>query len=277
MTGTALLAGATLSEGLGTLILGLALAWLVGSETTSRAYGHIRGLPNRAWAWTRVLTLMSIGGCVLAAVAAWSSFNSFVVCGATALFGTAMSPFAQVPTQRRWLKWLVWVVALVVFFFSSVGTSMLSDTASRNAERVGELCVYGLIALWIGVVWLVEGWRLVVAGVSLQQPVSDSHAEPIRDQRGTKWLYVSLFAGRVPRSLRFVRKGRVTAQRCLFTFYATTDTSPCCLRVGRTTISTSCPSAMRNSMSRSTEKALVPYSLEESAGTCGGVFRGWVS
>ncbi len=37
--------------------------------------------------------------------------------------------------------------------------------------------------------------------------------------------------------------------------YRTTDTSPCGLRVGRTMISTSCPSALRKSRSRSTEKA----------------------
>src|SRR5713101_5024468 len=32
--------------------------------------------------------------------------------------------------------------------------------------------------------------------------------------------------------------------------HATTDISPCCLRVGLTVISTSCPSAVRNSMRR---------------------------
>jgi hypothetical protein len=36
---------------------------------------------------------------------------------------------------------------------------------------------------------------------------------------------------------------------------ATTDTSPCVLRVGLTVISTSCPRAVRKSMRRSTEKA----------------------
>ena len=37
--------------------------------------------------------------------------------------------------------------------------------------------------------------------------------------------------------------------------YTTTDTSPRCLRVGLTLISTSCPRAARKSMRRSTEKA----------------------
>src|SRR5947207_784291 len=39
----------------------------------------------------------------------------------------------------------------------------------------------------------------------------------------------------------------------IFPAYATTETTPCGLRVGRTVISTSCPKAVRKSIRRSTE------------------------
>src|ERR1700733_1036344 len=51
------------------------------------------------------------------------------------------------------------------------------------------------------------------------------------------------------------------------TVHATTDTSPCGLRVDRTVISTSCPRAVRKSMRRSTEKA--PERLRIKADTWG--------
>ena len=56
-----------------------------------------------------------------------------------------------------------------------------------------------------------------------------------------------------PAPCSFFARGRGLARRCLRSFHATTDTPPCCLRVGLTIISTSWPSGVRKSMRRSTE------------------------
>jgi hypothetical protein len=59
---------------------------------------------------------------------------------------------------------------------------------------------------------------------------------------------------------------RGDANTC-FTYRITTDNSPCAFRVGFTVISTSCPSAVRNSISRPTEKS--PARFRISVETCG--------
>jgi hypothetical protein len=67
---------------------------------------------------------------------------------------------------------------------------------------------------------------------------------------------------RLSHSSRFSTSGYRGPRRNL---HATTESSPCCLRVGLTVISTSCPSAVRNSRRRSTEKD--PERLRMSAET----------
>ncbi|MGD0792020.1 MAG: hypothetical protein ABR920_09640 [Terriglobales bacterium] len=196
MTGSALLAGAKLSEGVGILILGVAFAWLFGSETASRTYDSLRSVPGRAWPWLRISLLMVTGGALLVGVALVSNFNSFIVVASLCIFGVLISPIRQLPTQRRWLVLLVWFAAVVVFFLSAVGVSVLCHVSSEESERVGELTAYGLIAFPIGMLWLVKGWRLIVAGITAQQVVEPASPEstPV-EQKGTRWRHVFLFSG----------------------------------------------------------------------------------
>ena len=100
-TGTALLAGATLAEGLGILILGVAFSWLVGSNTASKIVDSLRRVSAKTWPWLKLLLLMALGGVVLDAVAILSSYNSFVVAAALCIFGMTVSPFDEKPGDRR--------------------------------------------------------------------------------------------------------------------------------------------------------------------------------
>ena len=193
MAGSSLLAGATLSEAVGMLMLGGAFAWLVGSEAGVRAYQYVRKLPGIIRPWLRTLLLMVLGGCLLAGVAVWSNFNSFLVVASMSIFGMLFSSLLHFPTERRWLLVISWILAIVVFFFANVVTAMLSGTPEQNSERMGELVTYGLIALPVGMFWLARGWRLILAGITAEQPLDATQTA----NRGTKWLYVSLFLGTI--------------------------------------------------------------------------------
>jgi hypothetical protein len=195
MTGSSLLAGARLNEALGMLMLGAAFAWLVGSETASRTYSYLRRIPSKTGPWLRVLLLMGFGGCLLVAVAVWSSFNWFLVAAAMSVLGMLISPCRRLPTENRWLKFIAWGLAIAVFFLAAMGAVMLSGTAQQNAERIGELAVYGLIALPMGMLWLIKGWRLILAGISAEKAADGTQLENTSNRKGTKWLHVSLFVG----------------------------------------------------------------------------------
>ena len=86
-TGSALLAGASLGEGLGIFILGATFAWVIGSGSASRVFDSARKVPSRGWPWVKFLLGMALGGCLLCAVAVGSNFNSFLVTSSIAIFG----------------------------------------------------------------------------------------------------------------------------------------------------------------------------------------------
>jgi hypothetical protein len=197
MTGSGLLAGARLNEALGIFLLGVAFAWVVGSQTASTTYDFLRRVPGKTWPWLKVLLLMAFGGFLLVTVAIWANFNSFLVASAMSILGMLISPFRQLPTQRFLLKVIIWGIAVGGFFLAAVGASMLSGTAQQNAERIGELAAIGLIALSIGMLWLMKGWNLIVAGISAEKAAETSQVENTANHKGTKWLHVSLFAGTI--------------------------------------------------------------------------------
>ena len=159
-TACALLSGAKLSESLGMLMLGGTFAWVIGSATVSRGWIHFRGLFGEVWPSLRLFLLMAFAGSVFVALAVWSNFNSFLVIAGMSLIGVLISRWRDLPTQRRWLRWLAWIAGVAALLVSSGGAMMLSDSAQRHAERVGELVAYGTVALLIGAFWLVKGWNL---------------------------------------------------------------------------------------------------------------------
>jgi hypothetical protein len=194
LTGSALLAGATLNEALGILILGIALAWVLGSKTIIQTYDWIRNVPGKGWPWIRSLFFMALGGSLMVAVAYWSNLNAFLVAATQALFGMLISGMWQLPTQKNWAKVIVWMIGAVAFFFAAVGTMELVHL-NDHAERIGELVPSGIIALSIGRLWLIKGWNLVVAGISASLVAEPETATNPGSKQGTVLLYISLIAG----------------------------------------------------------------------------------
>jgi hypothetical protein len=197
MAGSSLLAGATLTEAVGMLMLGGAFAWLVGSEAVVRAYQNVRTLPGIIRPWLRTLLLMVLGGCLLVGVAVWSNFTSFLVVASMSIFGMLLSSLLHFPTERRWLQTISWILAIVVLFFAAVVAAMLSRTPQQNMQRIGELTVYALIALSVGMFRLARGWRLILAGITAENALDATQTANTDKGQGTKWLYVSLFLGTV--------------------------------------------------------------------------------
>src|SRR5690348_12903232 len=124
-TGSSLLAGATLSEGIGILMLGFALAWLIGSDTARRAYDVSRRLPGKMWGALRLMLWMALGGVLAASVAVGSNYNTFVVCAAMSLFGMFIAPYQQPSTVNRWVRVVVWILAVCSYFFAAVAVAVM--------------------------------------------------------------------------------------------------------------------------------------------------------
>ena len=122
MTGSALLAGITLNEALGMLMLGAATAWLLGSDTASRIYTSLGKLPARTWPWMRMLFLMAIAGCLLVGVAFSSNFNTFLVATALSVFGIVVATDQKV-AAKVWLRIVFWVVAFAIFILVVWGST----------------------------------------------------------------------------------------------------------------------------------------------------------
>lgn len=134
MTGSTLLAGVRLNEALGILILGISLAWLLGSEAAFLSYQRIRTLPGKIWPLLLEVLFMAVGGCLLVLVAFWSNFNSFIVAAALSVYGMLVSPMRQLLTQRTWLRIVVLILGITAFFFASMGAlevAHLTDEAGR--------------------------------------------------------------------------------------------------------------------------------------------------
>jgi hypothetical protein len=195
MTGCALLAGATLNQAFGTLLLGCAFAWVVGSETTARTFRYLPKLPGKSWPWLEVPLLLLLAGGLLVPVAVWSNYGTFFVCASMAVVGLLFAPFNRIPTPKTWLKTLVWIAGAVLFFFGAVGATELSALATQNAGRIGSACVYGLVSLILGMLWLIRGWKLVLSGIS-RESLDETPPETNRGTgQSTTWLYFLLLAG----------------------------------------------------------------------------------
>lgn len=195
LAGSGLLAGARLNEALGIVMLGAALAWAVGSGTASRAYLYLRGVPGMVWPLVRILLLMVLGGCLLVGVAVWTNFNSFLVVASLTLFGMLISPFGHLPSQRSWVRVIVWTTGVLVFFLAAVGAALISGTPEQNAEHIGELAAKGLIALPVGMLWLTKGWRLILAGISAQVTPGAAEIQQKDQLQGTFWQHLLLVLG----------------------------------------------------------------------------------
>lgn len=195
VTGVALLAGARLNQALGVLILGAGLAWLAGSDAASQTYDYVRTATGKTPPWLRVVIAMALGGGLLGAAALWSRFNSFVVISAMSVFGILISPIRRIPTHRGSSRATLWLVAVIAFLLAVLSASIVGHLTDQQTERLGQVAVYGLTALAVGMFWLARGRELVAAGIRPELLSEMEHAEATRNPKSTVWLYLSLFIG----------------------------------------------------------------------------------
>jgi hypothetical protein len=190
-SGSALLAGARLSEAVGIIILGIALSWLIGGKTVSRIYSRLQNVPGVAWPFLRFTLLFAIAGCLEVLVCDLTSCNRFLSMAAMAIFGMMISPLRHISSQHWWVKAIVWFTAFVAFLFAAVLVLPLSATANQNAQLIGKLSLYGLLALMFGMYQLIKGWNLVVEGNTATEDLEP----PVAKQTRSVGLYVLMVAG----------------------------------------------------------------------------------
>jgi hypothetical protein len=196
VTGCSLLAGATLAEGLGILILGLTFAWVFGSAAITRMLQSARKVPSRSWPILRVLIWMALAGCLLDAVALESNSNTFLVVSTMALFGMLASSFVRLNAEKEWLKYVAAILGTAIFLGTSLGLGdlLFGSSSSHDMTLFAQVIIYGLIAFPIGIFWLIKGWRLVLKGISFEGSDPAIQSEHVR-QKGILWLHILLFAG----------------------------------------------------------------------------------
>ena len=191
-TGSGLLAGVDLRTALGSLMLGVALAWAVGSDLASNSYSKLKALTATAYLWTKLLLAMTFAGLVLGTGLVCSHANPVVAVGLMTVVGVLIVPFTSIPTRKICLKIPILMLAPVVFFLADVGVLVLDKSAwESNGERLGNLTAIGFFALLAAVWWVSKGWKLIVKGIAAE----DATMPPEEVPRSAVGQYVSMSVG----------------------------------------------------------------------------------
>lgn len=193
-TGCALLLGSELKVALGAMMLGVALAWAVGSDAASKMYSGAKGASGTFSRWIRLPVAMTLAGGLLGAFLTYSRANPVVVVALMCVAGIVVAPLTSFPTQKIWLR-----IPLILFdgfaFFLAVGGMISTDLIASNlyGKRFGELAVVGFVILLVGIFWLSKGWGLVQKGIT-----APAYAESMvlaAPTKKTSGQYISLFFG----------------------------------------------------------------------------------
>jgi hypothetical protein len=169
LTGSALLTGVEIKAALGTMMLGIALAWAVGSEVASRSYSELKAITDTFYLWIKLPLAMMFAGFVLGAALLFSQANPVVVMAVASVAGIVIEPFTSLPTQKLWLRVPLWLVASAAFVLAYVAILLLDKPfLDQNAEKLGDLTITSFFALLAGVWWLSKGWRLIVKGITTE-------------------------------------------------------------------------------------------------------------
>jgi len=167
ISGCSLLLGAEVRETLGLMLLGIALAWAVGSDAASKVYAHLKTASGTVYSWIRTPLAMAFTGAILGAVLLYSRGNPVLVVVFMCAAGIFLAPLTPPPPTNIWLKSLVVLLAVMAFL---VGTSLMISTdlisSNRYTERFGQLAVTAVLTFAVGFVWLSKGWSLIERGIS---------------------------------------------------------------------------------------------------------------
>ncbi len=167
VSGCAMLLDAELKEALGFMMLGVAFAWAIGSDTASKMYAGLKGASGTAYSWIRLPLAMALAGGLFGAVLLYGRGNPVLVVVFMCAAGIFLAPLTPLPTKNIWLKVpliLVGVAAYLIATWGMISTDLI--TANKYAERYGQLAVTGLLTFVVGFFWLSKGWRLIESGIS---------------------------------------------------------------------------------------------------------------
>ena len=138
-TGCSLLLGDELRESLGFLLLGIAFAWAVGSDFSSRLYTNVKNASGGVYGWVRLPVAMSFVGALLGGVLLYSRANPVLavvlMCGA----GIFVRSLTILPQFGTWLEVPRYLLGVTGFAFATVGI-LETDMVMSNeyAERFGQ-------------------------------------------------------------------------------------------------------------------------------------------
>lgn len=193
ITGCSLLLGAELKDALGFLLLGIAFAWAVGSDTASKLYVGLKRASKGFYGWVRLPLAMSFAGVLLGAVFLYSHANPVLAIGIMCIAGIFIAPLTALPNLRLWSRVLRIILGLIGFMattFGIVQTDLIMS--NKYGGRFGQLTITAALGLLVGIIWLSKGWELFEKGITAQPSV-----EVVSAQQGKRvWpKYVSLFLG----------------------------------------------------------------------------------
>jgi hypothetical protein len=192
VTGCGLLLDVDLKVALGFMMLGVALAWAIGSDTAAKFYSSLKNVSGSFYSWIRLPLVMALVGALLGAVLLYSHANPVLAIACMCAAGIIVAPLTTLPTQRIWLRIpliLASGVAFVVSAFGMFSTDLI--TSNKYAERSGQLMVTASVGLLVGIFWLSKGWKLIEKGLTVQ-PATEI-APPINKRAWGQ--YISLFIG----------------------------------------------------------------------------------
>src|SRR5271156_2644787 len=152
VTGCALLLDAEIKGAFGFLILGVALALAVGSETASRLSASLKKNSGTIFSWFRAPLVMALAGAWLGAVLSASLGNPVLGVAAMCLAGVVVEPYIALPTEKVWLK-IPMIVLATTAFLCSFGAVIYaaSNRVSAYGERIGAAAIPAFVAFFIGI------------------------------------------------------------------------------------------------------------------------------
>ncbi len=193
VTGSALLVGAEIKEALGTLLLGIAFAWAVGSQAASTAYKKLKSSSSLVFQLMRLPLLTALAGAILSITLVVTNANLIAAIAVMCATGIAISPLRTIPSARRWARALIVVIATATFFGGLALGFSFWPPENDFAFQAGKAAVPAAVALVVGIFWLSKGARLIQQGTSAADASCITPTEPAKKVR---LRYVSLVSRR---------------------------------------------------------------------------------
>ncbi len=192
VTGIALLVGVEVKAALGTLLLGIALAWAIGSQTASNTYKKLKFTSSVVFQWVRLPLLTLVAGAILSFTLLVANANLIAAIAVMCFAGIAISPLRTIPSVKRWARTLIVVIATATFCGGLVFGFSFWPAENAFAFQAGKAAIPAAVAFVVGIFWLSRGARLIHQGISAADPIEVAPPDPAKKVR---LRYISLVFG----------------------------------------------------------------------------------